>query len=261
MAADVAPTRWVSLAIPLLSGSAAVWALESTMNTTLLAGTWDDFARLLTENFELGDAAQRAKEKIKSLEYKRGSDIVAFLSDLRSAFTDLAPITEQQKFDYFESCVQCDLITLLREQQQENPDYTFTALSKKLLTLYQVYQSSKAQHSNYPSLLPANQGNHHNNNQRKGSNSGKSGGKPPSGSSKESGSSSTSSGGKSSRFCTYCKKHGHTIDYYRLKKSREAAKAGEPASKGHGSPSPPSSSTKSGTSATRTSAGGSKPSK
>ena len=251
-AASIPERDWVKTAIPYLTGVAATWALERTMNTTLLAGDWAFFSQQVSAQFEVGDKAQRARDSLASLRFRRGDDLVLFVAKVRMAFSSIGALSEAQKFEYVERCVAEDLVTLIRDSRAEDPGYTFEQFCSKCLAQYGLYKSANTQMATLYSLLPAKahsgqngqsssshrrpnrgSGGSRNTHAGKAGSSSKSGGgdgskSSPSGSgagtkSHSSAKSSTGSGSGSGKSCTHCGKPGHTYEYCYSRLGKEAA--------------------------------------
>lgn len=245
-AAKVPPADWVTTAIPYLLGVAAAWATDRVVYTTLTSSNWDYFSKQLMAQFELGDKSQRAKDTLKTLSFKRGNDLVLFISKLRRAFTDIGGLSEENKLDYFEQCVEADLTTLVREAVLADSEFTFDQLCEKLMLHYSIYKRSNTQFSQFYSLLPPKASGEKSGQpapQKRGGRfhpRSRSGPDKPSGSttpmpvsasaprvaaaSAPSGSSSAvKSSGPPRKHCTYCKKPGHTQDVCYIRRDKEAA--------------------------------------
>lgn len=265
-AAGLAPETWVRTAIPYLTGVAAQWSQEPATYAKLTASTWDAFAEMMSTQFEPGSLSQKAKDVLAKLRFKRGNCLMTYITTLRTQFNLIGGLTESQKLEYVERTIDADLLTLIRESQSTNPDYSFEDFCSKIILQHSIFQSAGTRSATLYSLLPPAQGqpsgsgargSHSKGSQRSsgykasGSSSrgrhhskgsGKSPAHPPKASTTPAPTTSTSTPSLHSLDtgkppCSYCNQSGHHYNHCVLRLGREALADVKKKEKGGGGPS------------------------
>ncbi|MEM7375704.1 MAG: hypothetical protein AAF587_44335 [Bacteroidota bacterium] len=146
------PMETLEFAVGSLIDSAAVWA--DSKHGMIMERGWMFFEQGLISQFQILDVETVTRDKMESLSFEAGGDIVKFIQSFREHQLQIPDMSDREALQYFQRAMPPDIRQFLRLNMADAP---LDAVFNKLQTLASLQASiGSVSGSTVPSLVPHN---------------------------------------------------------------------------------------------------------